>query len=86
MNYDPLSASLKGATIGVIAFHVDLVRNLDSGSTLPQVTMTILDATTRCAARTLYHAPVPDSSSVPADRTVPGSATGYESVDPTPWD
>jgi hypothetical protein len=73
INYDKssfpfTSGNLQGATLGIVAFKVDLVRTLPnfSSSTLPQVTITIQDPAT-CNPTELFNAPVPRSSSVPND-------------------
>ena len=65
INYDhqtPLgvNGNLQGETLGIVAFHVDQTRTLDgfSSSTLPQVTLTILD-TSVCGNWVLFNAPVP---------------------------
>ena len=73
MNYDPLQASLKGATLGTVAFQVRSVEPLlgFSSSSLPKVEIEILDAEVVCgSALTLFTAaPEPDSSSEPFDVT-----------------
>ncbi len=67
-NFPFTSGNLQGATLGIVAFKVDLVRTLPnfSSSTLPQVTITIQDPKT-CNPTELFNAPVPRSSSVPND-------------------
>jgi hypothetical protein len=86
INYDRstfpfTSGNLQGETLGIVAFTVTQTRTLDgfSSSTLPQVTLTINDAST-CNPTELFNAPVPKSSSVPNDRIAPGSPTGYRQV------
>ena len=60
-------ANLQGKTLGVVAFRVDAVTwTKKSSSTLPQVTLTILDASV-CGDWVLFNAPVPSSSSEPND-------------------
>jgi probable HAF family extracellular repeat protein len=77
INYDhdkPLgvNGNLQGATLGIAAFRVNKVITLDkfSSSTLPQVNITILDASVACKNFQLFNAPVPNSSSEPNDRVV----------------
>jgi hypothetical protein len=86
INYDHgtslgVNGNLQGETLGVVAFHVEQTRTLDgfSSSTLPQVTLTILN-TSLCGTSKLFNAPVPESSSVPNDRVAPGSSSGYRSL------
>jgi IgGFc binding protein/Bacterial Ig-like domain (group 1) len=69
-------ANLQGKTLGVVAFRVDAVTRKSSGS-LPQVTLTILDASV-CGDWVLFNAPVPSSSSEPSDSRAdrPDSSTG----------
>jgi hypothetical protein len=69
VNYGPLSASLKGANRGVVAFEVVDVTRYGSGSTLPRVTVKILDAAPACGETLRLHtdAPPPSSSSTPRD-------------------
>jgi hypothetical protein len=83
INYDKstfpfTSGNLQGETLGIVAFTVNQTRTLDgfSSSTLPQVTLTINDASA-CNPTELFNAPVPKSSSVPNDRIAPGSPMGY---------
>jgi hypothetical protein len=77
INYDhgtPLgiNGNLQGATLGIAAFRVNKVITLNnfSSSTLPQVNITILDASVACKNFQLFNAPVPNSSSEPNDRVV----------------
>jgi hypothetical protein len=73
LNYDRstfpfTSANLQGKTKGLVAFRVDaLASGKKSSSTLPQVTVTILDAEEACGDWQLFNAPVPSSSSEPSD-------------------
>lgn len=88
INYDlgtPLgvNANLQGETLGVVAFQVNEVRTLNnfSSSTLPEVQITILDASSYSNSNfMLLSAPIPASSSVPNDRIAPGSPDGYYSL------
>jgi len=88
INYDhntPLgvNGNLQGETLGVVAFRVNETRTLTgfSDSTLPEVQITILDASTFMNSNfMLLNAPVPSSSSVPNDRIAPGSPDGYYSL------
>ncbi len=72
LNYDSTrfpftSANLQGKTHGLVAFRVDAVTNAKaSSSTLPEVTVTILDPSA-CGGWLLFNAPVPRSSSEPSD-------------------
>ncbi|HSL88270.1 MAG TPA: hypothetical protein VK870_03115, partial [Ignavibacteriaceae bacterium] len=69
--------------LGVVAFQVNEVRTLNnfSSSTLPEVQVTILDASSYSNSNfMLLSAPVPASSSVPNDRIAPGSPDGYYSL------
>jgi protocatechuate 3,4-dioxygenase beta subunit len=60
-------ANLQGKALGVVAFRVDAVTwAKKSSSTLPQMTLTILDASV-CGDWVLFNAPVPGSSSEPND-------------------
>lgn len=83
INYGPLQGSLKGANRGTVAFKVLDVVHLTgfSSSTLPRVQLQILDANVVCEGpQTLYtDAPIPSSSSVPADvkPNDPSDNTGY---------
>jgi hypothetical protein len=86
INYDKTtfpftSGNLQGETLGIVAFTVTQTRTLNgfSSSTLPQVTLTINDASS-CNPNELFNAPVPKSSSVPNDRIAPGSQTGYKAL------
>ena len=71
INYGPLNGSLKGATLGVAAFTVLNVQYLSgfSSSTLPKVTIQIVDANVACAGELnrFNDAPEPKSSSQPYD-------------------
>jgi hypothetical protein len=71
INYGPIEGSLKGEKLGVAAFEVQDVVYLNgfSSSTLPRVKIQIKDANQVCEqSLSLYTtAPVPSSSSVPAD-------------------
>jgi len=88
INYDlgtPLgvNGNLQGETLGVVVFRVNEVRTLNnfSSSTLPEVQITILDASLYSNSNfMLLSAPVPASSSVPNDRIAPGSPDGYYSL------
>jgi hypothetical protein len=87
INYDSdklpfTSGNLQGETLGIAAFRVDAVTTLNgfSSSTLPQVTLTILDAAKACGPTALFNAPVPKSSSEPNDRVAPGSPVGYRAL------
>jgi len=67
MNYDPLNGSLRGATLGTVAFEVVEVKKLEgfSSSSLPEVEIEILNAEEVCEGElTLFtDAPKPISSS-----------------------
>jgi hypothetical protein len=82
--------NLQGETLGIVAFRVDQVRTLNgfSSSTLPQVTLTILDSASTCGNWQLFNAPVPRTSSVPNDRQVnslAGTGTnGYRQLEVYP--
>jgi predicted small lipoprotein YifL len=88
INYDhgtPLgvNGNLQGETLGIVVFRVNKVRTLNnfSSSTLPEVQITILDASSYSNSNfMLLSAPVPASSSVPNDRIAPGSPDGYYSL------
>lgn len=88
INYDlgtPLgvNGNLQGETLGVVVFRVNEVRTLNnfSSSTLPEVQITILDASLfGNSSFLLLDAPIPASSSVPNDRIAPGSPEGYYSL------
>jgi len=71
INYGPIKGSLKGEKLGVAAFTVlDVVYlNGFSSSTLPRVRIEIKDANQVCEAdlSLFTTAPVPSSSSEPAD-------------------
>ena len=66
-----LDGNLKGANLGIIAFHVNGVTDLidQSSSSLPEVEITILDADEACSENLelFLDAPIPFSSSVPFD-------------------
>jgi hypothetical protein len=73
INYSPLTGSLKGNTLGTLAFKVLEVKTASgfSSSTLPLVTIQVLNpALVFDDPRELPAAPAPTSSSVPMD-TVP---------------
>lgn len=88
INYDHntslgVNGNLQGETLGVVAFRVNEIRTLNnfSSSTLPEVQITILDASSFANSNfMLLNAPVPASSSVPNDRIAPGSPDGYFSL------
>lgn len=88
INYDlgsPLgvNGNLQGETLGVVVFRVNEVRTLSnfSSSTLPEVQITILSASSFGNSNfDLLNAPIPMSSSVPNDRYAPGSPDGYYSL------
>jgi len=71
INYGPLNGSLKGATLGTVAFEVGSVTPLTgfSSGSLPQVEVTILDAEKVCEGTLALFtdAPEPTSSSEPYD-------------------
>ena len=71
INYDPLDGSLKGDSLGLVAFKVLSVTPLtgESSSSLPEVEVEILDADEICEGDLglFVDAPVPDSSSEPFD-------------------
>ena len=79
INYSPLNGSLKGATLGIVAFTVKLdgVNQLfgQSSSTLPAVTLIVEDADEVCAGdqELFLDAPVPLTSSTEFD-VVPGGS------------
>lgn len=78
INYSPLNGSLKGATLGLVAFEVGEARRRTDGSTgsLPRVSVRIADARDACggALALFANAPVPRSSSEPYDVAPPASA------------
>jgi uncharacterized repeat protein (TIGR01451 family) len=71
VNYGPLTASLKGANLGTVAFEVRSATPLTgfSSSSLPQVEVEILDAEEVCERplELFADAPEPRSSSEPSD-------------------
>ena len=71
INYGPLNGQLKGANLGVAAFEVLSVQTFSGGSSssLPKVTLRILDANVVCEAplQRFLDAPAPSSSSTPSD-------------------
>ena len=87
INYDHgdpslgVNGNLKGAALGRVAIRVNSTSTLNnfSSSTLPQVNITIM-AVGGCGQWLLFNAPAPESSSVPNDRTAPGSTSGYRRV------
>jgi hypothetical protein len=79
INYSPLMGSLKGETLGLVAFRVLEVHQRRDGSTgsLPRVRIEILD-TDEVRELPLYlfaNAPVPESSSEPYDIAPPRRAS-----------
>ncbi len=69
-NYIRLDGSLKGATIGIAAFQVLSVDQLNgfSSSSLPKVKILILDANEICfEPLLLFDSPIPFTSSEPSD-------------------
>jgi hypothetical protein len=84
INYNPIEGSLKGEKLGVAAFLVQDVVYLSgfSSSTLPRVKVQIADANQVCAGTLGLNstAPVPSSSSVPADirPNFAGDNAGYQ--------
>ena len=88
INYDHDKAlgvhgNLQGETLGIVVFKINEVRTLNdfSSSTLPEVQITILDASMYGNSEfNLFSAPVPASSSEPNDRIAPGSTDGYYSL------
>ena len=73
VNYDPLTGSLKGENLGIVAFEVQSVTQLTgfTASSLPKVQIKILNADAVCErVLTLFEdAPEPISSSEPFDVT-----------------
>ncbi len=71
INYGPLNGSLKGDTLGTVAFEVLSVTQLTGGSSsaLPKVDIQILNANDVCEGALLLFtdAPAPTSSSEPFD-------------------
>jgi hypothetical protein len=88
INYDHytflgVNGNLQGETLGIVAFRVNEVRTLEgfSSSTLPEIQITILDASMFGNSYIgLHNAPIPMSSSIPNDRYAPGSPYGYYSL------
>ncbi|UTW13429.1 DUF11 domain-containing protein [Marinobacterium rhizophilum] len=83
INYGPLNGNLQGANYGIVAFHVliDGVKKANgfSSSTLPTVTITILDAELTCsAAQILTDVPKPPTSSEPFDIDPENPTGGYQ--------
>lgn len=87
INYDHgdpslgVNGNLKGETLGRVALRVNSTSTLNnfSSSTLPQVNITIMGVG-GCGQWLLFNAPAPESSSVPNDRTAPGSTSGYRRI------
>jgi len=81
INFDPLNGSLKGSTLGIVAFMVKLdgIDKLDdfSSSTLPSAEITILDADEVCRNLNLVSAPLPPTSSEPFDIDPENPSGGY---------
>jgi hypothetical protein len=84
INYEPITGSLMGATLGIVGFEVEELT--ESSSTLPKVTITILDANEVCggplalfteAAELLDTPPSEDS---PVFEGPVQNATGFEDV------
>lgn len=79
INYSPLEGSLKGSTLGVVAFKVlDVVKRTDrdrSSSSLPKVAVRIESVTTvsQLPLSLFSNAPVPRSSSEPEDINPPAN-------------
>ncbi len=75
INYGPLNGSLKGASLGRVAFKVLSVTPLtsESSSSLPEVEIEILDANEICEGvlSLFVDAPMPISSSEPFDTGQP---------------
>jgi hypothetical protein len=72
VNYGPLRANLTGKNLGIAAFQVEGVAAAEdlSSSTLPFVTVRVVDPATACGgALLLLGAPEPLSSSDPMDVT-----------------
>jgi hypothetical protein len=71
INYGPLSGSLKGANLGVVAFEVLTVSRLTGygSAALPKVELRVLDRESSCGGRLqpFIDAPAPTSSSEPFD-------------------
>lgn len=77
INYGPLSGSLKGETLGLVALEViSVVKRTDgSSSSLPKVIVKIVsvDAAKAAALKLFSNAPAPRSSSEPFDINPPAS-------------
>lgn len=75
INYDPLQGSLKGANLGMVAFEVMKVeKRIDgSSSSLPKVTIKILNTQQNYMLGLFANAPAPQSSSEPFDVDPPAS-------------
>jgi hypothetical protein len=77
INYGPLNGSLKGANLGIVAFTVDNVQRLTgySSSSLPKVTITVVDADEACGTeqQLFLDAPVISDSGKPVD-VIPNGA------------
>ncbi len=71
MNYDPLDGSLKGKSLGWVAFRVLSVTSVTGGSSssLPEVDIEVFDADVICEGDLfpILNAPEPSSSSEPFD-------------------
>jgi hypothetical protein len=71
--YSPLTASLRGDDLGIVAFTVNGLTAFtgDAASRLPTVSITIRDADAVCAGplELLTNAPKPTSSGMPFDTT-----------------
>lgn len=80
IKYSPLKGNLKGDNLGMVAFEVVSVkkRNNGSSSSLPTVTIKILDVDAVINwEKTLFsNPPVPESSSKPFDIAPPASSIG----------
>jgi hypothetical protein len=75
-----LTASLQGPTLGIVAFTVLDVVKLEgfSSSSLPEAQILIVNPATACPPARVNEAPIPQSSSVPADIDPANPpATGY---------
>jgi hypothetical protein len=68
MNYAPLDGTLKGASLGLVAFRVVAVAPAGRSSSLPDVDVEILNTADVCRTPLrMLQAPEPRSSSEPAD-------------------